>query len=115
VDYWEYRTLKLIVVLVVDIAVRAGAAAEEALLVRGLHVHKEIVVIIEAHPAEAAHRVSLEAALCQRPRQITAPHVAVQIGLAVCYLLRDEHLRIQYTQGSIPLALSYVQCETLTS
>ena len=86
------RTLKFVVVLVVNIAVGARSFAQEALLVVGLHVDEQFVVTIKAPAAEAALRVPLEAALCHRACQVAAAIVALQIRLAVCYLLRNEHL-----------------------
>ena len=47
-------TFKLIVVLVVDEAVRVGPTAEEALLVRRLHVNEQLAVAEEARAAKPA-------------------------------------------------------------
>lgn len=52
-------TLKLIVVLVVDVAVRVGSAAEEALLVGRLHVDEQLAVAEEARAAESVHHIML--------------------------------------------------------
>ncbi len=87
------RTLKLIVVLVVDIAVGAGTATQEALFVRRLHVNEELVVAVKALPTELALRMPLEAALRHWACQIAAAHVALQLWLAVCDLLWDENLQ----------------------
>ena len=71
-------TFKLIVVLVVDVAVRVGSAAEEALLVGRLHVDEQLAVAEEARLAEPAHhavtsqrfsmRISLQQRLPLSPR-----------------------------------------------
>jgi len=86
------RTLQLSVVAVVHVLVRARAAAQEALLVAGLHVREQLVVAEEEAPAEAAVRVAAEAALGQRPARVAGALVPLQVRARVQQLLRDEHL-----------------------
>ena len=53
------RTLEVRVIAVVDVFVRPGSAAQEALLVRLVHVDEELRVAVELLPTEPTAGVAL--------------------------------------------------------
>lgn len=85
-------TFELRIVAVVDVFVGARPPAQEALLVRLLHMVEQLIVAVEGLAAEAAGGVPLEARLRQRPRQVATPRVHLHVRRRVHRLLRDEHL-----------------------
>lgn len=81
------HTFELVVVSIIDVLLRSSAAAQEALLVIGLHVCEELVVAIESLAAEAAGRVAPKPCLCHRPRGVATPRVHLKIRSGVRHLL----------------------------
>ena len=87
------RTFQLRIVAVVDVLVRPRTAAQEALLVRLVHVDEQLRVAVELAPAEAAAGVPREPGLRERASHVARPTMLLQLLVRVQHLLGYEHLR----------------------